>query len=51
MYDLIGRLVVKTGVFYVRQRYSRQLTIGTGVAAVAIAGLIAYLATKEVPEG
>ena len=30
MYDLIGRLVVKAGVFYLRQRYSRQATIGAG---------------------
>jgi hypothetical protein len=51
MYDLIGRLVVKAGVFYLRQRYSRQVRIGTGVVAVAVAAAIAYLATREVPEG
>jgi hypothetical protein len=51
MYDLIGRLVVKAGVFYVRQRYSRKITIGTGVVAVAVGALVAYLVTKEVPEG
>jgi hypothetical protein len=51
MYGLIGRLVFKAGVFYLRQRYSRQITIGTGLVAVGAAALVAYLATREVPEG
>jgi hypothetical protein len=51
MYEQIGRAVVKYGVLYARRRYSRQITIGTGLVAVAIGLLVAYLVTKEVPEG
>jgi hypothetical protein len=51
MYELIGRLVVKYGLLYVRRRYSRQITVGTGLAAVALGIAVAYLATREVPEG
>ncbi|HEY7255910.1 MAG TPA: hypothetical protein VH476_04430 [Solirubrobacterales bacterium] len=50
-YELVGRLVVKYGLLYVRRRYSRQITIGTGLVAVAVGIGLAYLATKEVPEG
>ena len=51
MYELIGRLVVKYGLMYARRRYSRQIRIGAGLAAVAIGVVVAYLAKKEVPEG
>jgi hypothetical protein len=51
IYEQIGRAVVKYGLLYARRRYSRQITIGTGMIAVAIGLVIAYLATKEVPEG
>jgi hypothetical protein len=51
IYEQIGRAVVKYGLLYARRRYSRQITIGTGLIAVAIGIAIAYLASKEVPEG
>jgi hypothetical protein len=50
MYAPIGKLVVKTVVFYLRHSYRRQIRIGTGVAAVAI-GVAAYFASRNVPEG
>jgi hypothetical protein len=46
IYKLIGKLVVKTTVFFVRQRYGTP--IGFGAAALAIG---AYLASREVEEG
>jgi hypothetical protein len=50
IYKLIGKLVVKTTVFFVRQRYGTQIrfAIGFGAAALAIG---AYLASREVEEG
>jgi hypothetical protein len=50
IYKLIGKLVVKTTVFFVRQRYGTQIrfAIGFGAAALAIG---AYLASREVSEG
>ena len=50
IYKLIGKLVVKTTVFFVRQRYGTQLrfAFGFGVAALAIG---AYLASRDVAEG
>ncbi len=51
MYALIGRLVVKTGIFYLRANYSRQIRIGAGVATLAIGAAVAYLASRDVPEG
>ena len=51
IYEQIGRAVVKYGLLYTRRRYSTQIRIGTGMIAIAIGVVIAYLATKEVPEG
>ena len=51
MYALIGRLVVKTGIFYLRANYSRQIRIGAGVATLAIGAAVAYLAIERRPEG
>lgn len=50
IYAAIGKFVMRTGVFYVRNRYRRQLRAGAGVAAVAV-GIAAYFATRNVPEG
>lgn len=50
MYATIGKLVVRSGLFYVRHRYRRQLRAGIGLAAVGI-GIAAYLASRNVPEG
>jgi hypothetical protein len=48
MYGVIGKWVVRTTLYYVRRRYKRQIRVGAGVVAVAIA---AYLASRDVPEG
>jgi hypothetical protein len=50
IYKLIGKLVVKTTVFFVRQRYGTQLRFALGFGAVALA-IGAYLASREVTEG
>ena len=50
MYSLIGKLVVRSVVVFVRLRYRRQLRVGLGLAA-AVAGVAAYLASRNVPEG
>ena len=50
IYKAIGKLVVKTTVFFVRQRYGTQLRFAVGFVAVAV-GIGAYLASREVTEG
>jgi hypothetical protein len=50
IYKLIGKLVVKTTVFFVRTRYGTQLRFAFGFVAVAV-GIGAYLASREVTEG
>jgi hypothetical protein len=51
MYNRIGRVSVKFAFRYLRRRYRREARIGLGVASIALAALVAYLATREVPEG
>jgi hypothetical protein len=51
MYNRVGKVTVKFAFRYLRRRYRRETRIGLGVAAVAAAALIAYVATREVPEG
>jgi hypothetical protein len=50
MYATIGKLVVRYGLLYVRRRYRRPIRIGLGIASV-VAGVAAYLASRNVPEG
>ncbi|MFI5025552.1 MAG: hypothetical protein ACHQCI_02210 [Solirubrobacterales bacterium] len=50
MYAAIGKLVVRTLIFYVRHAYRRQIRVGAATAALAI-GVAAYLASRNVPEG
>jgi hypothetical protein len=49
-YDKLGKVAIRFAVKYVRHRYRRQIRIGAGVAAVALA-IAAYAATRNVPEG
>jgi hypothetical protein len=51
MYNRLGRAAVKFAFGYLRRRYRRETRIALGVGAVAIAAAVAYLATREVPEG
>jgi hypothetical protein len=50
IYKAIGKLVVKTTVFFVRQRYGTQIRFAVGFGAAALA-IGAYLASREVSEG
>lgn len=50
IYTAIGKAVVKFIVSALRRRYSTQLRVGAGVAVV-VAGIAAYLAARDVPEG
>jgi hypothetical protein len=49
-YDKLGKAAIRFAVKYVRHRYRRQIRIGAGIAAVALA-IAAYAATRNVPEG
>jgi hypothetical protein len=49
-YDKLGKAAIRFAVKYVRRRYRRQIRIGGGVAALALA-IAAYAATRNVPEG
>ncbi|HKH65516.1 MAG TPA: hypothetical protein VKA35_08650 [Solirubrobacterales bacterium] len=51
MYNRLGKASVKFAFRYLSRRYRREARIGLGVAGVAAAALVAYLATREVPEG
>jgi len=48
VYNRLGRAAIRFSFAYLRRRYRRQVRIGAGLAAVAIA---AYLATRDVREG
>jgi hypothetical protein len=50
MYDRIGKAALRFAVAYLRRRYRREIRIGAGLAAGAIA-IAAYVATRNVPEG
>lgn len=50
MYDLIGKAAIKFAFRYVRRRYRREARIALGLGVLA-AFVIAYLASREVPEG
>jgi hypothetical protein len=49
-YDTLGKAAIRFSIKYVRRRYRRQIRIGAGLAAVALA-IAAYAATRNVPEG
>jgi hypothetical protein len=50
IYHAIGKAVVKYSLQFARRRYRRQIRVGAGLAAVAIA-IAAYWASRNVPEG
>ena len=49
-YDRLGKAAIRFAIKYVQRRYRRQIRIGAGVAALALA-IAAYAATRNVPEG
>jgi hypothetical protein len=50
IYHAIGKAVVKLGTWYVLRRYGRQLKVALATLVVG-AGIAAYLAARDVPEG
>jgi type II secretory pathway component PulM len=50
MYERLGKASVRFAFRYVRRRYRREARIALGLGVVVIA-IVAYLATREVPEG
>ena len=50
MYDRIGKATLKFAFRYVRRRYRREARIALGLG-IAVAFVVAYLASREVPEG
>lgn len=50
MYERLGRASVRFAFRYARRRYRREARIALGLGVVAIA-IVAYLASREVPEG
>ncbi|HEX6781297.1 MAG TPA: hypothetical protein VF125_04620 [Solirubrobacterales bacterium] len=51
MYNRVGKASVKFAFRYLRRRYRRETRVALGVFGVGIVAAIAYLATREVPEG
>jgi hypothetical protein len=52
MQQRVGRAAIRFSVRYLRARYRRQLRIGVAMVAIAVvAGIVAYLTAREVPEG
>lgn len=54
IYTLIGKLVVKYGVYILRRKLVlRTLVLGTAgaVVGITVVGVAGYLATRDVPEG
>jgi hypothetical protein len=49
-YDKLGKVAIRFAIKYARRRYRRQIRIGIGLSAAALA-LAAYLASRNVPEG
>lgn len=50
MYNRIGKASLKFAFRYVRRRYRREARIALGLG-ILLAGVAAYLASREVPEG
>ncbi len=51
MYNRIGRVTLKFAIGYLRRRYRRESRIALGALGVAVVAAVAYLATREAPEG
>jgi len=51
MHNRIGRASVKFAFRYMRRRYRRETRIALGVLGVGFAAAVAYLASRDAPEG
>jgi hypothetical protein len=54
IYKLIGKVVVKLGIRFVRTKFVLRTAVLAGagvVAGVTAVGVVGYLATRDVPEG
>jgi ABC-type lipoprotein release transport system permease subunit len=52
VYRALGRVAIRFSLRYMRARYRRRLRIGLAIVGVgAVAGIVAYLTAREVPEG
>ena len=51
MYNRLGRVSVKFAFRYLRRRYRRESRIALGVFGVGLAAALAYLASRDAPEG
>ena len=51
MYNRLGRVSVKFAFRYLRRRYRRESRIALGVVVVGVGAALAYLATRDAPEG
>ena len=49
-YDRLGKVAIRFALAYVRRRYRRQIRVGVGLTAAAVA-IAAYVASRNVPEG
>lgn len=50
MYNRLGKASLRFAFRYVRRRYRRETRVALGLGVVAVA-IVAYLASREVPEG
>jgi hypothetical protein len=50
VYNRVGRAAIRFSFAYLRRRYRRQIRIGAGLAAGAVA-IVVYLASRDVREG
>jgi len=51
MYNRLGKASIKFAFRYARRRYRREARIGLGLLGAAAVAVVAYVATREVPEG
>jgi hypothetical protein len=51
MYNLLGKVALRYGFRYARRRYRREAGVALGLLLAVAGAVVAYLLTREVPEG
>lgn len=52
VYDRLGRIALRFAYSYLRGRYRREIRIGfAGAGVAAVLAVVAYVLTRDVPEG